>query len=89
MFHINASEEDKYKYLFRLMDADGDGRLGMEDVKKCLWLIYKSTVVVSEKTIKELAEEIISQNDDEDISYDKFKTMINRHEMIILMTMKF
>ena len=71
------------------MDADSNNRIGKEDLKKSLWLIYKSTVVVSQKTIRELAEQIISQNGEEDIDYETFKKMINRHEMLILMTMKF
>ena len=34
------------------MDCDDDGKLNIDDINDCLWLIYKSTVVVDENTLK-------------------------------------
>jgi hypothetical protein len=46
-------------------------------------------VVVDENTLKEMAEEVISQNNDEDIEFESFKKIVNRQEMLAIMTMKF
>ena len=60
VFHINTPLEDKYKFLFLLMDNDNNGTLGFDDITNCLSLIYKSIVVVDDVTIKELAENVVS-----------------------------
>lgn len=36
VFHINAGEEEKYRFLFRIMDWDGDDKLNAEDLRRCI-----------------------------------------------------
>jgi Ca2+-binding EF-hand superfamily protein len=60
-FHIKSSNEEKYRFLFRLYDWDRDWKLGVTDLMKSFELLFPNDIYGRE-TYQYMSEEFVGKH---------------------------